>query len=74
VLGFQYMMQWNQSQAKVRSQSDTVQRNSKVRMKSEGLPVRKYLSASQQVLLLLRTRSCADNNKHSGKEMGGWMA
>jgi hypothetical protein len=40
-------------------------------MKSEGLPVRKYLSAHWQVLLLLGTQLCADDNKHSRKEMGG---
>jgi hypothetical protein len=51
-----------------------VQHDSKVGMKSEGLPVRKYSSAHWQVLLLLGTRSCANDNRHSRKEMGGWTA
>jgi hypothetical protein len=40
-------------------------------MKSRGVPVKKYSSVHQQVLLLLGTRLCANDNKHSGKEMGG---
>jgi hypothetical protein len=47
---------------------------SDVMRRSDGVrraPSRQYSSACQQVLLLLRTRSCADDNKHSGKEVGG---
>jgi hypothetical protein len=48
---------------------------SDVMRRSDGVrraPSQQYSSACQQVLLLLGTRSCTDDNKHSGKEVGGW--
>jgi hypothetical protein len=47
--------------------SDTMRRSDGVRR----APSRQYSSARRQVLLLLRTRSCANDNKHSRKEVGG---
>jgi hypothetical protein len=47
---------------------------SDVMRRSDGVrraPSRQYSSARRQVLLLLGTRSCANDNKHSGKEVGG---
>jgi hypothetical protein len=47
--------------------SDAMRRSDGVRR----APSRQYSSAHWQVLLLLRTQSCANDNKHSGKEVGG---
>jgi hypothetical protein len=49
------------------TQSDAMRRSDGV----QRAPSRQYSSVCRQVLLLLGTQSCADDNKHSGKEVGG---